>query len=802
MIRPIQITLNAAHPELPLVEASTFVGSPSTAFVRGVPATVGSWSITAVRLVFAYPDNSIVTANCVNAASGVWVGTIAPTATSGRTANGYQVLADGIDENGNAVTGYVLGMGDLAVYTRDLTIDGAAGVKWYLHYFDTAPATPKKGDVAKVNGLICLYDGTAWVSFGDGPGFSTDAPAMDGTASAGVAETAARSDHVHPTDTTRASTADATLTPVYGEWVCNPAKVLYGDPSQPTEVAVAAYKPDGADVWALSDLGNAAAHSTTFMSSRPYDPAATSLTFTIDSAFITRTVTATRAVVGYRLGPDEQTNPNRDKPVASEAEAEALRQGKQSALSDAQLANIAAVSDALAFDAANSYAAGDPVVYNGTLYTFTATHTGAWTGGDVSAVDIISRLAGKLDKSDVVAPSSSATTGQAADAKATGDALDPLLFAQYYPDGSVTGASDFTQGIKYDAPNTTNRTITVKPFCNTGMATNDNSSLVGRVVIPPFVDGDGNPYISDDGTRFKVIGVANGMLGNPQTALTAIVVPNTVTSIGDFAFFGCASLVSVSLFSVKTIKTLVFNGCRSLTSLFLPAATSIENGAFGGCTSLASTDFGSDLSSVPTLGSDVFFIVPTTCKIIVPDAQYDAWIAASGWSDLVTAGYKFLRHSEWEYARKYEVEKKADKPATFTTGNLAALDASGNPTDAGWTAGDLARYPLVAKTIDNGAVTLDDRAMNAVAVSSALASLTINFPTATSGKVRDFGLRLTVASGITTAPELALPQGVVCENADGEAPEIGADGAATILYFTETASGVFLVKGEVVTAIS
>ena len=111
-------------------------------------------------------------------------------------------------------------------------------------------------------------------------------------------------------------------------------------------------------------------------------------------------------------------------------------------------------------------------------------------------------------------------------------------------------------------------------------------------------------------------------------------------------------------------------------------------------------------------------------------------------------------------------------------------------------------YALVAKTIDNGAVTLDDRAINAVAVSSSLASLTVNFPTATSGKARDFGLRLTVASGVTTAPELALPQGVTCENADGEAPEIGADGAATILYFTETASGVFLVKGEVVTAIS
>ena len=142
-----------------------------------------------------------------------------------------------------------------------------------------------------------------------------------------------------------------------------------------------------------------------------------------------------------------------------------------------------------------------------------------------------------------------------------------------------------------------------------------------------------------------------------------------------------------------------------------------------------------------------------------------------------------------------------------TTGNLAALDASGNPTDSTIPATNVAvkgeiPYILVTKTISNNAVTLDDRAMNAVAVSSSLASLTVNFPTATSGKVRDFGLRLSVASGITTAPELVLPQGITFENADGEVPEIGADGAATLLYFTETAAGVFLVKGEVVSAIS
>ena len=112
--------------------------------------------------------------------------------------------------------------------------------------------------------------------------------------------------------------------------------------------------------------------------------------------------------------------------------------------------------------------------------------------------------------------------------------------------------------------------------------------------------------------------------------------------------------------------------------------------------------------------------------------------------------------------------------------------------------------PVVGETALDATTTatLADRACNAVAVLSPLASLTINFPSATSGRVRDFELRLKVASGVTTAPELVLPQGATCENAAGEAPEIGVDGATTILYFTETADYVFLVKGEVVQTIT
>ena len=166
MIRPIKITLNAAHPEVPLIEATTFVGSPSAVFVSGVPATVGLWRITSVKVACHYPDDSATTVECVKGASGVWTATLPATATSGRVTHGFEILADGLDERGDAVTGYVLGYADFAVFTRDMTID-SGGTLYYMHYFDAVPQTPKKGDVAPDgSGGLQLYNGTEWVPMG------------------------------------------------------------------------------------------------------------------------------------------------------------------------------------------------------------------------------------------------------------------------------------------------------------------------------------------------------------------------------------------------------------------------------------------------------------------------------------------------------------------------------------------------------------------------------------------------------------------------------------------------------------
>ena len=164
MIRPININLNAAHPELPLVEATTFTGAPSSVFIRGVPKAVGNWSITAVSVAVTYPDNTTTARAAVESAKGVWVATIPGTATSGRTAAGFKIMADGTDENGAAVTGYVLGFSDFSVLSFT-PVPAPGGTFYLLRYFDQAPATPKEGDVAKIDGVLKFYNGSAWEPF-------------------------------------------------------------------------------------------------------------------------------------------------------------------------------------------------------------------------------------------------------------------------------------------------------------------------------------------------------------------------------------------------------------------------------------------------------------------------------------------------------------------------------------------------------------------------------------------------------------------------------------------------------------
>ena len=107
-----------------------------------------------------YPDNTTKEVDCTRTGN-VWVGTFEGSTLAGRVTQGYQIKADGVDENENPITGYVLGCGD--VYILDDTNDIKALVgKTAMRYLDDIPSTPTKGDVVIVNGALKIYDGGEW----------------------------------------------------------------------------------------------------------------------------------------------------------------------------------------------------------------------------------------------------------------------------------------------------------------------------------------------------------------------------------------------------------------------------------------------------------------------------------------------------------------------------------------------------------------------------------------------------------------------------------------------------------------
>jgi hypothetical protein len=117
------------------------------------------------------------------------------------------------------------------------------------------------------------------------------------------------------------------------------------------------------------------------------------------------------------------------------------------------------------------------------------------------------------------------------------------------------------------------------------------------------VDSLNPAYGSVDGVLFNRS--QNTLIAYPGGKAAGYTIPNSVTGIGNYAFFGCHSLTGVTISDgVTSIGDGAFEHCESLTSLTIGSSvTYIGRGAFWACFSLTSVTIP---NSVTYIGDDAF----------------------------------------------------------------------------------------------------------------------------------------------------------------------------------------------------
>ena len=164
MITTMSIKVNAARPNMPLSPWFSFAGSPTSIRILDIPKQISSWNITSVKVIAKYPDNRNVEREAIRNGC-VWVVTIEGCDISGKVTSGYEIVADGLDERGQEVSGYVLGCGDIYIMDRDVSIQKNIE-KYNVRYCDELPINPAKGDLIYHNGYVRLFNGSEWLTLG------------------------------------------------------------------------------------------------------------------------------------------------------------------------------------------------------------------------------------------------------------------------------------------------------------------------------------------------------------------------------------------------------------------------------------------------------------------------------------------------------------------------------------------------------------------------------------------------------------------------------------------------------------
>ena len=156
-------------------------------------------------------------------------------------------------------------------------------------------------------------------------------------------------------------------------------------------------------------------------------------------------------------------------------------------------------------------------------------------------------------------------------------------------------------------------------------------------------------FASEDGRCLIIDGVLNSFA---PAGLTEYNIPDSVTTIGDSAFYSCESLTSVTIpDSVTTIGDYAFYKCSSLTSVTIgDSVTEIGDYAFYVCSSLTSVTIG---DSVTTIGEWAFAYCDSLTSVTIPDSVTTIGKDAFGYCKSltsVTIGDSVTSIGDWAFA--------------------------------------------------------------------------------------------------------------------------------------------------------
>ena len=169
--------------------------------------------------------------------------------------------------------------------------------------------------------------------------------------------------------------------------------------------------------------------------------------------------------------------------------------------------------------------------------------------------------------------------------------------------------------------------------------------------------------------------------------LTNISIPNSVTYIGYSAFSSCTSLKSVTLpSSLSSISEALFSGCSQLTTIHIPdSVSSIQSYAFCACENLKTIRIPVTVTSI---GDCAFDVCPSSMTVTYPGSK-------TQWDAITKGSYNDVLENNLICA-KLEATFTADgttfaQPQTINRGGKftkPAPPSKENHTFAGWYNGD------------------------------------------------------------------------------------------------------------------